>query len=129
MMFHVIMLKFMSHASVIVMVVMLHGIGGCMVIKQARVKMTEFCIPENPCKRCGTRKRYKSTRDCVACVRVRDAARTDDRRSHRLRCEVLLRRTGVSLDGLSRQEKDDLIAANFPFMGAYLTKKFGYKPL
>ena len=96
-----------------------------MIVMQETCDMAEYYIPKEACKRCGTRKRYMSTRACLRCVRERDAARTNDRRSHRKRCENMLTSQGHKLAGLSRSEKDYLIGSEFPGMREYLLEEFG----
>ena len=83
----------------------------------------DFVVPRRPCKRCGTRLRYRSGGNCVECKRVYNQA-TGDRRSMRKRCEDELRKMGVPL-GETRHEKDVNIICHFPGMGPYLKDKFG----
>ena len=90
-----------------------------MVIQAPYMENTEYIIPVRACKTCGTRKRFTSNGNCVHCKRVSDAARTDDRRSKRKKCEDALMVQGYNLGDMSRREKDYLIATTFPLMQAY----------
>ena len=90
-----------------------------MVIQAPYMENTEYIIPTKVCKTCGTRKRFASSGHCVNCRRIRDANRTEDRRSKRKKAEGMLRARGHRIDSMTRREKDYLIAMTFPLMQQY----------
>jgi len=96
-----------------------------MLIKKIAPKNTEFIIAKKPCRVCGDMRRYASNGACPTCRHRRDAARTDDRRSNRSKCQDILEAQGMSLAGLSRLEKDRVIAMQFPAMNDYIQNVLG----
>ena len=87
---------------------------------------TEYRTPVKACRRCGTRRRFASTGNCVECTRLRDRARPG-RESYRSRCEnILYYQMGYDkLWSYSRAEKDYLIGSHFPNIRDYLLREYG----
>lgn len=87
-----------------------------MIIKQGKRHLpAEFYSPRRPCSKCGTSKRYQSTRHCVACKRECDRAREGDRRSKRARAlDMLERKQSVHVRELPKAMQDAFLRANYP---------------
>jgi hypothetical protein len=87
-----------------------------MIIEQEKQrKPAEYYVPKRPCRRCGSRQRYLSTRHCVACKRAYDLEREGDRRSKRAKAlDRLERQHSMALREFPRAMQDAFIRAHYP---------------
>ena len=77
----------------------------------------EYYTPSKPCARCGTSKRYKSTRHCVECKRRYDQERKGDRRSLRVKAiERLEYKQGIPIREFPREVANAFLRAHYPNM-------------